>query len=71
MPQMEMWYKVNCPDCDKPNWVYYGDPSDMTFFEPENIQCHSCKTCFNMGEDSLNEEIDPDECELGLENPNV
>lgn len=41
---------TNCPKCSTTNWIYIGDPEDMTFCAPEGCECFSCKHKFFVGE---------------------
>lgn len=45
---METWWKVWCPECDKPNWVCGGNMQDLTTIDVEGFECWDCehKTCF-------------------------
>lgn len=52
----EHWTKVWCPNCNKPNWVFGGDPDDVTGSDPYVIRCWACVRDFAMFEgDGLND----------------
>jgi len=39
---MVAWIEDNCPKCAASNFVYNGDPADMTGIEVEGIRCWKC-----------------------------
>jgi hypothetical protein len=43
--------------------MYYGDPNDLTYFEPEGLKCWKCNCCWLIEESE--DLVDPesgDEC---------
>jgi hypothetical protein len=44
-----IWYKEYCPKCDTRNWVYGGDPTDITEMDVETIKCRKCDHIFTIG----------------------
>ena len=39
---VDMWYEVSCPECGTSNMIYYGDPNDLTGYDPEAVKCFKC-----------------------------
>ncbi len=79
---MEAWYKLKCPNCNDYNWIYGGDPEDITCFDIEAFRCWSCEQkslmpgCadqqfFGEDEDYMNaqEYLDDVRAEWGRKNP--
>lgn len=63
----ETWYKILCCGCDAVNWVCDGDTSDLTGRDVEGFVCRLCGVPNPM---VVDESTDPEEYEIGLENPN-
>lgn len=39
---MVEYFIETCPKCKSHNWMYKGDPSDLTFPDIEGIECWNC-----------------------------
>jgi hypothetical protein len=48
---IEAWFRVCCPKCDKSNWINQGDITDTTVYEPDAVECHACSHKFLLDED--------------------
>jgi len=59
MSYIRTLHELECPECEKINFVDAGDIRDMTGFDPEACQCWNCKYCFNFeGEPAEEDEAD-------------
>ena len=38
----ERWFKEFCPKCRAVNWVYDGNPDDLTVEDIAAVQCQNC-----------------------------
>ena len=70
----EVWWKVWCPNCSKPNWFCDGDPNDLT--RPDKVagQCFDCDSMWWFDEiceeiADLDEQNIEDVVEKGRETP--
>jgi hypothetical protein len=70
---MEDWTKIRCKSCTTPNWIYGGDPNDMTYPDVVGFICHKCAEPNSMCPDDeffKEQKIDdPEAYEFGLEQP--
>lgn len=74
---VNMWYEVRCPKCGTDNMVYYGDPNDVTGYDPDAVECYKCGTVTELGEpEYFDDDEDEDEyddlepsADLGLVTP--
>jgi len=41
---LDIWFTIRCPKCKTKNWVFAGDPDDLTKPDPESMKCFNCKT---------------------------
>lgn len=73
MPNICIWYQITCSECKALNWLYGGDPEDMTAPEIDGLKCYKCGfseifdhdiTSYNHGDYNVD-----DVCDLGLESP--
>lgn len=55
---MVQYFVETCPKCKSHNWMYNGDPNDLTYPDIEGIECWNCH--HKWIPDEL-EEIDDDE----------
>ncbi len=68
----ENWEKFLCDGCGAINWLYFGDPRDETFSDPEGLICHVCKMSHSFSDDIMLEMgigDDPERFEIGKEKP--
>ncbi len=40
------WEKVNCPKCEKYNWIYIGDTADLSRTDDDGFCCWQCENIF-------------------------
>jgi len=70
----ENWVATQCPFCQTINWVYCGDPNDVTGIDIYVCHCYDCKKYFWIDENSKEcyrefntiddcEDINPDEAD--------
>lgn len=62
------WTLAKCPECKEKNWVYSGDPQDLTGEDPHIIRCWNCLKVFALFEDDLGFDQDEDPVN-GLKTP--
>lgn len=71
----EVWFKIWCPKCEKPNWVCDGDPTDLTGVDIEAIKCWKCSHSWWLDDDPIMMEMRPEDAtpedyaEEGMESP--
>lgn len=64
--QIETWYRIYCTYCELANWIYDGDPSDLTRMDLCGFFCFNCKEAYSL---DGNNPCDHDLYEVGLERP--
>jgi len=42
----DTWYRLKCPECEKLNWVCWGNEEDVTVYVAPAVKCWNCKHCF-------------------------
>lgn len=63
MSEPVMWYEITCPECGTSNMLYYGDPNDLTGYEPEVLECYKCGMCSEVIDDLVDDEEFEDLCD--------
>ena len=55
----------SCPQCGTANWVYCGDPNDMTAPGIEAIKCYHCGTTWELESSAIIDEENSCFCDEG------
>ena len=64
------WFEDDCPECGAENWVYDGDPEDLTAADcGPLVKCHRCGHIWDMSGDADAEDMDEDDANEGEPNP--
>lgn len=45
------WYEFKCPNCQANCFVDYGDPVDLTGFDPDGFECWNCHNNYKIEPD--------------------
>jgi hypothetical protein len=70
---VEEWDKIVC-ECGAINWIFYGDPADLTWPDVLGFICHECKAPHSFSDEimvKMGEGIDPEEFEIGRKKPEI
>lgn len=44
----KMWIEIECPQCQKTNWVDNGDINDLSYPDIDAFECFNCHTIIDL-----------------------